>query len=89
LGELDERIPVAWAARTRAELEPLAADLPALAPAKKLEPDLKAWLADGKALLLTLPSRLLIAGATGLALIVILLVALVAAPFGGHGFDPR
>ena len=89
LEELDERIAAAWAARTQAELAPLAADLPLLAPAKKPEPDFKAWLADGKALLMALPSRLLIAGAAGVALVLILLVALVAAPFGGHGFNPH
>ncbi len=82
--ELDERIAGAWSARTQAELRPLAEDLPALAPARGPEPTLKAWLADGKALLMTLPARTLVAGAAGLVL-VFMLLALLAVPFGGDG----
>jgi hypothetical protein len=81
--ELDERVAKAWEARTQAELQPLAADLPDLPDAKGKEPDLKTWLADGKAMFMTMPSRALIAGAAGL-LLVFLLLALLAAPFGGH-----
>jgi hypothetical protein len=82
--ELDERIAKAWAARTQADLRPLSADLPALAPLKGKEPDLKSWLADGKALLTAVPARMLVAGAAGLVL-VFMLLALLAVPFGGDG----
>lgn len=81
--ELDERVAKAWEARTQAELQPLAADLPALPVAKGKEPDLKTWLAEGKAMFMTMPSRAVIAGAAGL-LLVFLLLALLSAPFDGH-----
>ena len=81
--ELDERIAKAWEARTPADLQPLGADLPVLAPAKPKAPDVKTWLADGKALLTEVPGRMLIAGAAGLILIFMLLV-LLAVPHGGY-----
>ena len=81
--ELDERIAKAWEARTQADLQPLAADLPALAPATVKEPDLKTWLAEGKTMLRTMPSRALIAGAAGLFL-VFLLLAMFAGPHLGY-----
>ena len=79
--ELDERVAKAWAARTQADLAPLAADLPDLPAAKGKEADLKAWLEDGKAMFMSAPSRALIAGAAGLVLAFLLLV-LFAAPYG-------
>ena len=79
--ELDERVAKAWEARTQAQLRPLAADLPTLPAAKGKEPDLKTWLADGKALLTTVPSRTLIAAS---AVLLFLLLALVAVPFTGY-----
>ena len=82
--ELDERISKAWEARTQADLRPLALDLPTLAPVKGKEPDLKSWLAEGKAMLMALPARALVAGAAGLML-VFMLLALLALPFGGDG----
>ncbi len=81
--ELDERVARAWEARTAADLRPLAADLPTLPPAKAKEPDVKAWLADGKALLMAAPSRMLIAGAAGLMLIFLLLLVFAGHDYGG------
>jgi hypothetical protein len=81
--ELDERVAKAWEARTQADLKPLAADLPSLQPAKREEPDLKKWLAEGKALLMTMPSRALIAGGAGLVLIFLLLLLFAGSHYGG------
>jgi hypothetical protein len=82
--ELDERIALAWSARTQAELRPLGEDLPALGPANGSEPTLQSWLADGKALLMTVPTRILVAGGAGLVLVFMLLFLLaVHAPPGG------
>jgi hypothetical protein len=83
--ELDERIARAWSARTQAELRPLGEDLPALAPAKGSAPTLQSWLADGKALLMTVPARILVAGGAGLILVFMLLFLLAGHyPDGGR-----
>jgi hypothetical protein len=79
--ELDERVAKAWAARTRSDLQPLAADLPELAAPKDKDPDLKSWLAEGKAVFMSMPSRALLAGAAGLVFVFLLLL-LLAAPYG-------
>lgn len=82
--ELDERIERAWSARTQAELRPLGEDLPALAPAKGSTPTVQSWVADGKALLMTVPTRILIAGGAGLILVFMLLVLMAGHyPQGG------
>lgn len=81
--ELDERIALAWSARTQAELRPLGEDLPALVPAKGAAPTLQTWLADGKALLMTVPTRILVAGGAGLVLALMLLFLLAAIISGG------
>jgi hypothetical protein len=82
--ELDERIASAWSARTQAELRPLGEDLPALAPAKGSAPTLQSWLGDGKALLMTVPTRILIAGGAGLIFMFMLLFLLAGHyPEGG------
>jgi DUF1707 SHOCT-like domain len=81
--ELDERVAKAWQARTEADLRPLAADLPALPAAKAKAPDVKSWLADGRALLMAAPSRILVAGAAGLALIFLLLLLFAGHDYGG------
>jgi len=83
--ELDERIARAWSARTQEELRPLGEDLPALAPAKGAAPTLQSWLADGKSLLLTVPTRILIAGGAGLVLAFMLLVLLAGHSIGDAG----
>ena len=83
--EFDERIARAWSARTQQELRPLGEDLPALAPAKGPEPTLQSWLADGKALLMTVPTRILIAGGVGLVLVFMMLVLLAGHPMGDVG----
>lgn len=82
--ELDERIALAWSARTQAELRPLGEDLPVLAQATATAPTLQSWLADGKALLMTVPTRILIAGGAGLVLVFMLLFLLAAHPSDFH-----
>ncbi len=86
LEELDERIERAWSARTQAELSPLGDDLPALAPTQAATPTLQSWLGDGKALLMTVPTRILVAGGTGLLLVFMLLFLIAAHPMvdGSH-----
>jgi hypothetical protein len=86
--ELDERVASAWAARTQADLSPLATDLPDLAAPKTPGPEWHSWLADGRTLLMASPARILVAGATGLLLILIM-IAFMLLPLGGHGFDAR
>jgi hypothetical protein len=81
--ELDERIAKTWTARTRQDLRPLNEDLPDLEPVKGPEPTVKQWLEDGRALVTTLPSRALVAGAAGLALVFMLLF-LLAVPLGHY-----
>ena len=49
---------------------------PALAPAKTAAPTLQSWLGDGKALLMTVPTRILVAGGAGLVLVFMLLFLL-------------
>ena len=83
--ELDERIERAWSARTQAELSPLGDDLPALAPTQPATPTLQSWLGDGKALLMTVPTRVLVAGGMGLILVFMLLFLFAAHPMVDGG----
>lgn len=87
LEELDERIQGAWAARTQADLRPLSEDLPALGPASGVQPDLKSWLAEGQALLKSLPPRVLVAASAAGLVALFMLLALFAV-FLGHDMGP-
>lgn len=84
LDELDLRIDQAWTARTEADLESLLADLPPSPPAQTTSQTWQSWLADGKALFMTLPPRVVWL-ASGTA-VVFLFFAFMLLAFHDHGF---
>ena len=81
--ELDSRIAAAWSSRTRGDLEALTADLPTPDEPRTSEPTLGAWLRDGRALMASLRNRVLLLGASGGLLL--LVMALLALVIGHHG----
>jgi len=83
--ELDDRISRAWSARTQSDLRSVEEDLPALMPVTESTPSVKSWLADGRALLMTVPPRLLIAAAAAI-FVLLTFFTVLASVFGfDHG----
>ena len=75
IDELEQRRSQAWSSRTQHDLNRLVEDLPPPKPDRKPEPSFKAWLADGRALLQTLPPRLLVGAAASAFVVLMLLLA--------------